>query len=166
MRCAVLFDESPVGRRYARCFDAARQRFGLRTTATAGISPLAETVEPEVARLRDSEPDVLVYFGLGLSSRAVCLARESLGWHGPVIANSSLMFGYARPDWRDGYAGWEYIDTIADGNPVQAGQGGRRERRRPGRSGAPRPTWAGCSAKASCGRSTSPERACAKGCGA
>ncbi len=29
------------------------------------------------------------------------------------------MFGYARPDWRDGYAGWEYIDTIADDNPVR-----------------------------------------------
>ncbi len=119
-RCAVLFDESPVGRRYAECFDAARARYGLRTTATAGISPLAETVEPEVARLRDSDPDVLVYFGLGLSSRAVCLARESLGWSGPVIANSSLMFGYVRPDWRDGYAGWEYVDTVADGNPVRA----------------------------------------------
>ncbi len=26
------------------------------------------------------------------------------------------MFGYARPDWRDGYAGWEYVDTIADDN--------------------------------------------------
>src|SRR6185295_9501706 len=33
-RCAVLFDESPVGRRYAECFDAARARLGLRTTAS------------------------------------------------------------------------------------------------------------------------------------
>ena len=33
-----------------------------------------------------------------------------------MLANSALMFGYARPDWRDGYAGWEYIDTIADDN--------------------------------------------------
>ncbi len=30
------------------------------------------------------------------------------------------MFGYARPDWRDGYAGWEYVDTIADDNPLRA----------------------------------------------
>ena len=119
-RCAVLFDESPVGRRYAECFDAARARFGLRTTASAGISPLAESVEPEVSRLRDSDPDVLVYFGLGLSSRAVCLAREAIGWTGPVVANSSLMFGYVRPDWRDGYAGWEYVDTVADDNPARA----------------------------------------------
>ena len=26
------------------------------------------------------------------------------------------MFGYARPDLRDGWAGWEYLDAIADDN--------------------------------------------------
>ena len=30
------------------------------------------------------------------------------------------MFGYARPDWRDGYAGWEYVDTVADDNRERA----------------------------------------------
>ena len=38
----------------------------------------------------------------------------------PVLSNSALMFGYARPDWRDGYAGWEYLDNIADDNRVRA----------------------------------------------
>ena len=37
-----------------------------------------------------------------------------------MLANSALMFGYARPDWRDGYAGWEYVDTIADDNQRRA----------------------------------------------
>ncbi len=37
-----------------------------------------------------------------------------------MLANSALMFGYARPDWRDGYAGWEYVDTIADDNRLRA----------------------------------------------
>ena len=37
-----------------------------------------------------------------------------------MLANSALMFGYARPDWRDGYAGWEYIDTVADDNQRRA----------------------------------------------
>ena len=50
----------------------------------------------------------------------VSLARESLGWDVPVLSNSALMFGYARPDWRDGYAGWEYLDNIADDNKVRA----------------------------------------------
>jgi branched-chain amino acid transport system substrate-binding protein len=119
-RAAVLFDQSPVGRRYAECFEAARARMGLQVTGTASISPLAEDAEPLLARLRDGNPDVLVYFGLGIASRAVSLARAALGWDVPVLANSALMFGYARPDWRDGYAGWEYIDTIADDNKMRA----------------------------------------------
>jgi branched-chain amino acid transport system substrate-binding protein len=116
---AVLFDQSPVGRRYAEAFEAARARLGLDVTGTASISPLSEHAEALLTRLRAGNPDVLVYFGLGVASRAVSLAREKLGWDVPVLANSALMFGYARPDWRDGYAGWEYLDNIADDNAVR-----------------------------------------------
>lgn len=119
-RAAVVFDQSPVGRRYAECFEAARARLGLEVTGTASISPLAAEAEALLARLREGRPDVLVYFGLGLASRAVAVARLALGWDVPVLANSALMFGYARPDWRDGYAGWEYIDTVADDNAARA----------------------------------------------
>jgi branched-chain amino acid transport system substrate-binding protein len=119
-RAAVLFDQSPVGRRYADAFDAARVRLGLDLAGVASISPLAENAEELLARLRDGRPDVLLYFGLGVASRAVSLARATLGWDVPVLANSALMFGYARRDWRDGYAGWEYLDTVADDNRVRA----------------------------------------------
>ena len=72
-------------------------------------------------RLRGGNPDVLVYFGLGVVvARGRRSRRTPLGWDVPVLANSALMFGYARPDWRDGYAGWEYIDTIADDNRMRA----------------------------------------------
>ncbi len=118
-RAAVVFDQSPVGRRYAECFEAARARLGLEVTGTASISPLAGDADALLDRLRGAQPDVLVYFGLGLASRAVAVARLALAWDVPVLANSALMFGYARPDWRDGYAGWEYIDTVADDNPVR-----------------------------------------------
>ena len=117
---AVLFDQSPVGRRYFEAFEGARARLGIEVTGSASISPLAENAEELLARLRAGSPDALVYFGLGVSSRAVSLARESLGWDVPVLSNSALMFGYARPDWRDGYAGWEYLDNIADDNRVRA----------------------------------------------
>src|SRR5438067_2041091 len=117
---AVVFDQSPVGRRYAECFEAARARLGLEVTGTASITSLAEAAGDILTRLRAGNPDVLVYFGLGVSSRAVAVARMELGWDVPVLANSALMFGYARPDWRDGYAGWEYIDTVADDNERRA----------------------------------------------
>src|SRR4051794_2291542 len=99
-RAAVVYDQSPVGRRYGESFDAARARLGLEVTASAAISPLSESIEPVLERLRASNPDVLVYFGLGVASRAVSLGLDALGWTTPVLANSSLMFGYARPDWR------------------------------------------------------------------
>ena len=67
-----------------------------------------------------------------------------------MLANSALMFGYARPDWRDGYAGWEYIDTIADDNQRARGAArSSRRARRAARSAAPPTTWAACSARQS-----------------
>ena len=127
-RAAVVFDQSPVGRRYAETFEAARVRLGLEVTGTASISPLAEDAEAHLTRLRAADPDVLVYFGLGVASRAVSLARLDLGWDIPVLASSALMFGYARPDWRDGYEGWEYLDTVADDNEVRAALRARAKR--------------------------------------
>jgi branched-chain amino acid transport system substrate-binding protein len=119
-RVAVVFDRSPVGRTYFDSFDRARARLGLDITGSTAISPLTEDLRDVLAGLRQSDPDVLVYFGLGVASRAVSLAIAELEWSVPVVANSALMFGYARPDWRDGYRGWEYIDTIADDNDVRA----------------------------------------------
>jgi branched-chain amino acid transport system substrate-binding protein len=116
---AVIYDRSPVGARYAECFEEARVGQGLEVTGTAAISPLAEDVGDVVARLRATEPDALVYLGLGVASRAVALALAGAGWAVPVVANSALMFGYARPDWRDGFAGWEYLDGVADDNEMR-----------------------------------------------
>src|SRR5262249_11149807 len=73
-RAAVILDESPVGRRYAECFESARARAGAEVTGTATISALAEDATPLLERLQRGDPDVLVYFGLGVSSRAVALA--------------------------------------------------------------------------------------------
>ncbi len=117
---AVVFDNSPVGRRYLECFEEARAGLGVEVTGSAAISPLTTDVTAVVARLRDTRPAALVYFGLGVASRAVALALAALDWKVPVVANSSLMFGYARPDWRDGWKGWEYIDGVADDNTMRA----------------------------------------------
>src|SRR6476620_8415944 len=51
-RAAVVFDQSPVGRRYAECFEAARARLGLEVTGTASITSLAENADDILARLR------------------------------------------------------------------------------------------------------------------
>jgi ABC-type branched-subunit amino acid transport system substrate-binding protein len=119
-RPAIVHDQSPVGKRYADCFDDARGALGLEAAGSTAISAMAENLSGPIAQLRDLGPDSLVYLGLGMSSRAVALALQSLSWDVPVVANSALMFGYARPDWRDGYRGWEYLDAIADDNVMRA----------------------------------------------
>ena len=115
-RPAVVFERSPVGRRFFEYFEASTDGAGLEVAGTATISPVTEDATAVLARLRAAEPDGLVYLGLGMSSRPVAIGLAQLGWDVPVVANSALMFGYMRPDWRDGWAGWEYVDIIADDN--------------------------------------------------
>jgi ABC-type branched-subunit amino acid transport system substrate-binding protein len=118
-RVAVVHDRSPVGSQYARWFELARETVGVEVTASAVINPLATEATDLVARLQASQPDGLVYLGLGVAARTVALAVEALGWQLPVVANSALMFGYAQPDWRAGWNGWVYVDTISDDNPMR-----------------------------------------------
>ena len=118
-RPAVIYDESIVGHRYLENFEAAAARFGIEIAAAAPIDSLAEDVHVTLGELRAKTPDSLVYFGVGAAARAVSLGLSALEWELPVLANSGLMFGYAMPDWRDGFRGWEYPDTISDDNQVR-----------------------------------------------
>jgi len=89
-------------------------------SARAVINPLATEATDLVARLEASKPDGLVYLGLGVAARTVALGVEALEWKVPVVANSALMFGYAQRDWRAGWEGWVYVDTVSDTNPMRA----------------------------------------------
>lgn len=116
-RVAVLHDHSPVGRGYLEHFERAASLHGLVITAAVAISAVRSDLGPAVERSRASEPDALAYFGLGAVSHDVAMALRDAGWAVPVVANSSLMFGYLRRDWRDAWAGWEYVDAVSDHNP-------------------------------------------------
>lgn len=118
-RPGVVHDRSPVGKRYAEYFDDAAAAIGLEIVGRSTISPVAETVTDALTRLRPAEPDALVYLGLGMTSGPVAVALAELDWRLPVVANSALMFGYVRPEWRDGWRGWEYLDVIADDNATR-----------------------------------------------
>jgi ABC-type branched-subunit amino acid transport system substrate-binding protein len=119
-RIAVLYDDTPVGTNYALWFDRALARTGRPSIEhRAAVSALSEDLRVEVGLALSTEPDALVYLGLGMASRAVALAVDASGWKGSVVANSALMFGYARRDWRAGFEGWAYVDTVSDANPVR-----------------------------------------------
>jgi ABC-type branched-subunit amino acid transport system substrate-binding protein len=117
---AVAHDRSPVGRRYAEFMGEACEALGIDVTGVAAVSPLAEDVAPTVRRLRAGGPEALAYLGLGVAARAVAVAVESERWDVPVVANSALMFGYSRRDWRAGWEGWVYVDSVADDNASRA----------------------------------------------
>jgi branched-chain amino acid transport system substrate-binding protein len=120
-RIAVLYDDTPVGTSYDLWLRRAVERTGDPELAFRGsVSPLAEDLRADVEAALAVEPDALLYLGLGVAARAVSLAVDAVEWKGPVVTNSALMFGYARPDWRSGFEDWVYIDTISDGNPVRA----------------------------------------------
>jgi ABC-type branched-subunit amino acid transport system substrate-binding protein len=121
-RIAVLYDDTPVGTSYDQWLGRAVGRTGDPELASrASVSPLAEDLRADVEAAVAVEPDALLYLGLGVAARAVALAVEAIGWSGPVVTNSALMFGYSRPDWRAGFQNWVYVDTISDANPVRAG---------------------------------------------
>jgi len=117
---AAAYDNSPVGRHYADSLADACATAGLDITGSAAVPPLAEDLSPLVRRLRASEPDGLVYLGLGVAARAVAVAVAAEKWDLPVVANSSLMFGYTRRDWRAGWEGWVYVDGVSDRNAARA----------------------------------------------
>jgi branched-chain amino acid transport system substrate-binding protein len=120
-RVAVLHDDTPVGHNYGMWFErAVTERGGPQVLSRDSVSPLAEDLEPAVRRALAAPPDALVYLGLGVAARAVALGVEACGWDGPVAANSALMFGYSRRDWRAGWHDCAYVDTISDGNALRA----------------------------------------------
>lgn len=120
-RVAVLYDDTPVGTSYDLWLGRAVARTSdPELVHRASVSPLAEDLRADVETALAPEPDALLYLGLGVAARAVSLAVDAIGWTGPVVTNSALMFGYARPDWRAGFEDWVYVDTISDANPVRA----------------------------------------------
>ena len=114
---AVVYDDSTVGRHYADSFVAAAADNDIEVLASAAVSSITEDLSAVVKRLRDADPRSVCYLGVGMAARPLAVSIKDLAWSVPVVANSALMFGYIRKDWRADWEGWTYIDTIADDNP-------------------------------------------------
>jgi ABC-type branched-subunit amino acid transport system substrate-binding protein len=114
-RVGVVFDRSPIGRRYFSFLQAEADVLGLTVAAAAGISPLAEEAGAETAAVLDRDIDGLIYLGLGLAAPAVARAATARGWQGPRAMNTAGMRGYS-PDFAEAVDGWTYVDMHSDGN--------------------------------------------------
>ncbi len=118
-RVGVVFDRSPIGRRYAAFFEAECEVVGLDLAARVPIGPLADDASREVASVRAAGTDALVYLGLGLVGTAVGRARREGGWDAPAAMNTAGLRGYD-PEYAAEIDGWVYVDMVADDNPVLA----------------------------------------------
>lgn len=118
-RAAVVADDSIIGRTNSSFFEDAAARSRLEIAARSLLDPGGEDADRSVASL-PLESDALVYLGLGLSAHALSEGLSREGWDRPVVANASLMFGYARPDWARAWEGWTYVDVVSERNPVYA----------------------------------------------
>lgn len=116
---AVVYDRSPIGRRYLGFLVAECEVLGIRVTSTVGIGPLAEDAAAEVAALRATGADSVVYLGLGLAARPVALEIRAAGWDVVRVMNTAGLRGQA-PDFGRDIDGWHYVDMFADDNSTLA----------------------------------------------
>jgi branched-chain amino acid transport system substrate-binding protein len=116
-RIALIQDSSYIGRRMSEFFEDA--------CAVSGLALVGRTMTPvdvvdahdSVATVRATNPDALITLGLWNLPRAVSEALRTIDWSIPTTANSALIYGYADPQWAEGWDGWTYIDTISESNP-------------------------------------------------
>src|SRR5262249_51763791 len=98
---------------------AARARLMVGASRMVTNAPGSD-LGRDVEALRASGADTLVYLGLWDAARGLALALAASAWRPRVFANSALMYGHVRPDWRAAWEGWHYVDAYADRNPVLA----------------------------------------------
>ncbi len=117
-RCALVFERSAIGARYAAFFDDACSCLGLAQVARVGVSAGATDLAPAAEAALGAQPDALVYLGLGagLGALRAELARRGAG--PPLYANSSGMFGWVAPERARELDGVCYVDVVSEGNPV------------------------------------------------
>lgn len=127
-RVGVIYDRSPIGRRYFGFLQAECDVLGILVATAMAIAPEPADAAREAAALKSASIDAIVYLGLGLALPAVATALRDAGLDPPRLMNTAGLRGY-QPDFARMIDGWIYVDMIADDNRVLAGL---RERLPPG----------------------------------
>lgn len=114
-RIGVVFDKSPIGRRYFRFLQAECEDLGILVATAIGISPEPADSAQEAAAIKAANVDAVVYLGLGLALPIVSGALQAEGIDQTRITNTAGLWGY-QPDFAGKIDGWVYLDMIADDN--------------------------------------------------
>lgn len=114
-RVGVIYDRSPIGRRYFGFLQAECEILGVRVAAALPIAPEPAAATHEAAALAAAGSEAIVYLGLGLALPAVVGALDAAARALPRLMNTCGLRGYL-PDFARLIDGWTYVDMIADDN--------------------------------------------------
>ena len=114
-KLGVVYDASPIGRRYLSFLVDEAEVLGLPLSAAASIQPLAEDAEAQVATLRSAGCDAVCYLGLGLSAAALGRELRSTGFEGPRAMNTAGLRGWD-PEFAAQIDGFWYLDMASERN--------------------------------------------------
>ncbi len=118
-RIGVVYDKSPIGRRYFSFLQAECENLGMLLATAMSISPQPADAAEQVAAIKAASVDAVVYLGLGLALPAVAQAMQDAGVDQPRMMNTAGLWGY-QPGFAERMNGWLYLDMIADNNAMLA----------------------------------------------
>jgi branched-chain amino acid transport system substrate-binding protein len=121
-RVGVVYDRSPIGRRYFAFFQEECEVLGVQVVTAMSVAPMVEDAAREGQALKEASIDAIVYLGLGLAVPAVVAAISGIDV--PRLMNTAGLRGYS-PEFGRQIDGWIYIDMVDDGNQVLAALGRR-----------------------------------------
>jgi len=120
-RIAVIRDRSPIGEEYWQYFNDATGRHHLAVVCDQKVSPVASSLEEQVALARDSGADGLVYLGFGGILPALWKAMADAGWGPPAFTNTAGLHWYLMAEQtRTLGVGWVFVDMYDEHNRVQS----------------------------------------------
>lgn len=116
--CALVFERSAIGARYAAFFDEACLGEGLAQRVRFGVNAGATDLGPAAEAALRAEPDAVVYLGLGAGLGGLRAELSRRGAAQPLFSNSSGMFGWVGPERARELEGVNYVDVVSETNPV------------------------------------------------
>jgi ABC-type branched-subunit amino acid transport system substrate-binding protein len=113
----MIFERAAIGARYGRFFEEACEILGLDIVARLGVTPGASDFSAVFESIERSQPEAIVYLGLGLCHGPIAEGLRRAGVGVPCLTNTCGLFGWTDPSAARGFDGWLYLDMISERNP-------------------------------------------------
>lgn len=119
-RVGVIREITQIGEEYTKYFRQACQENGLRIAAEAQIDVIEQpdSLKEQLAIVKDSNPDALVYFGLGANGRLMNPALESLSWNPPKVMCTAFVGATFSREGALTLDGWVGVDQYHEENEI------------------------------------------------